>query len=338
MITKSAEKFFKSNDFKGKVIDGRFSHLMRNARNEDLVVSKAEAMDLIRDNWEVHQQVIKAEMATIQRELERVVGQISKVEDGTKSLAEMENVARDVFNKVLPNAQLAALSKVNLRSNLNYGYKKINHFSPGTGAVVNARLVSPNFEFAEMQMGLLERRFRAWFLDPVPLPNPPSEALRKWEEHGDCWCTPVKDDTGFGSALAVIMGSNIYPDEVVIEHIPTTAALEPGSAPRDMELLAWIPSDRRKDIEAVSNELFAEEIKNEKHNLPVGYVRVATWSYDTSAPDNVQAFDVQLDMKAFALHTNKLIVRVRNNWGSVDYTCLYRVRVHGEVVLTPGIY
>jgi hypothetical protein len=65
----------------------------------------------------------------------------------------------------------------------------------------------------------------------------------------------------------------------------------------------------------------------------MGYVRIATWTYNLESSDNIQAFPVQLDMKDLSTHTDKLIVRALNNWGDgkVDYTCLYRVRVHGEI-------
>jgi len=68
--------------------------------------------------------------------------------------------------------------------------------------------------------------------------------------------------------------------------------------------------------------------------VPYGFLRIATFTYDIESAQNVQAFPVQLDMAAIEASTNKLIVRSKNNWGGdhVGYTCIYRVRVHGAIV------
>jgi len=72
---------------------------------------------------------------------------------------------------------------------------------------------------------------------------------------------------------------------------------------------------------------------DEEGSLPYGWIRIATFTYDQESSQNVQSFPVQLDMKALGASTNKIIVRSKNNWGGeqVGYTCLYRVRLHGEI-------
>ena len=178
-----------------------------------------------------------------------------------------------------------------------------------------------------------------WLIgNSIPVPNSPDTALMKWEEHGDCWCSPSNAD-GFGPSLAVIMGSSIYPEQIVVEHIMSSASLEPGAAPKDMEILAWIPDSEL--FQAVSK--MSDNIFNDDTVEPLradNFVRIATFTYDIDAQENIQGFQTQLDMKALGAHTNKIIVRSKNNWsdGHVDYTCLYRVRVHGDVVASPGLF
>ncbi len=71
--------------------------------------------------------------------------------------------------------------------------------------------------------------------------------------------------------------------------------------------------------------------------LPYKYVRIASWTFNIES-HSVQAFTVQVDMRSFGADTSHLVVRAKNNWGGDDvpYTCLYRIRVHGDIVPNRG--
>ncbi|KAJ5246611.1 hypothetical protein N7468_001594 [Penicillium chermesinum] len=64
-------------------------------------------------------------------------------------------------------------------------------------------------------------------------PYPPIQALLPWKEPEECWC---HDDTF--SQISIVLGHDIVPEEVVVEHIPEGETLNPGFAPRDIELWA----------------------------------------------------------------------------------------------------
>lgn len=66
-------------------------------------------------------------------------------------------------------------------------------------------------------------------------PLPPVAALTPWEDVGDCWCSTPRDGV---SQLSVLLGRDIVPEEVVVEHIPAGATLNPGVAPRKIEMWA----------------------------------------------------------------------------------------------------
>lgn len=344
-VSKSFEKFIKENEIKvraaqGDNIDKRFSALIESAINSGVLIGKSDVIDRIEQNWRDNQPDIKREMEKITKELNQVTRSVSQLSKGPTpiSKSEVQTIAKEIFNKMLPNSQLHALSNANMQANVRHALHRVNHFSPGTGAVINPHLVSPNYVFPSMDVNLFSRAWRSFVLNPLPIPKPPSEALNKWDEHGDCWCTPTQNKDRSPPTLPVIMGSDIYPEEVVIEHISSTAALEPGATPKEMELLAFIPElERYKAVKAISAELFPEEVTSD-HELPYRYVRVATWVYDINSDLNAQAFPVQVDLKQYNAHTNHLMVRARSNWGSEFYTCFYRVRVHGPVVVTPGSY
>ena len=50
-------------------------------------------------------------------------------------------------------------------------------------------------------------------------------------------------------------------------------------------------------------------------------------TYNIDAPQNTQLFPVQINDKAF----NAVVLKVLSNHGNEDYTCVYKVGVHGEV-------
>jgi hypothetical protein len=334
---KTWDRFIRTNDAKIQAwateeIDSRF--------RDNILSPRSEIINFIKRNWEENSKEINKELKILSAQWEQTAKQVSALQHHPSGHAkeEWQAIATEVLKKMMPHAQLEALAKSNLKINVDYSKANINHMSPQTGAVVNPQLTSPNYIFPAMDIWWFERTFRGLFQNPLPTPSPPIEALTKWDEHGDCWCAPAGDSEAFGASLGVIMGSSIYPGQVVVEHIQSTATLEPGAAPRDMELLAYIPdSDIYDAVKALSDRVFDNEQVSE---TPYRYVRIARWTYDLEALDNVQVFEAQLDMRGLGAHTNKVVVRALNNWGdgSVPYTCMYRVKLHGEVVVRPGLY
>ncbi|KAJ3842020.1 hypothetical protein F5878DRAFT_556491 [Lentinula raphanica] len=64
-----------------------------------------------------------------------------------------------------------------------------------------------------------------------------------------------------------------------------------------------------------------------------GYIRIASFTYDIHSPEHIQTFPVLPYVKELGVDFGVVVVLVGSNWGMEDYTCLYRVRVHGERVL-----
>lgn len=330
------DKYMKSNqaqlgELGNEDIVRQFPHLLE----QNHIIPKTEVLQLIRQSWEDNKSEVRSEMSEMKRKLSHTTQQITKLQHDFKD--ESEAIAYEVLKKFISSGQIDALAAANLKSNLNYGLTRLNHFSKGTGAIIDPEYTSPQYVFPSMNVWFPKRTMRWLIGNSIPVPNSPDTALMKWEEHGDCWCSP-SNAGGFGPSLAVIMGSSIYPDQIVVEHIMSTASLEPGAAPRDMEILAWIPDPELfRAVSERSDKIFSDDTVEPLR--ADGFVRIATFTYDLESQENIQGFPTQLDMKDLGAHTNKIIVRSKNNWsdGRVDYTCLYRVRVHGEVVASPGL-
>nr|XP_057922063.1 SUN domain-containing protein 1-like isoform X2 [Doryrhamphus excisus]XP_057922064.1 SUN domain-containing protein 1-like isoform X2 [Doryrhamphus excisus] len=116
---------------------------------------------------------------------------------------------------------------------------------------------------------------------------------------GNCWA--FKGSTGF---LVIRLSMRIFPTAFSLEHIPK--ALAPSktlrSAPRDFSVYGL------------------DDASQERGTL------LGSYTYDEDG-DALQTYSVtEENDKAFQI----IEVQVLSNWGHVEYTCMYRFRVHGS--------
>ena len=339
------DRWVKANNAKldsmSEDVAGRFPQMLK----ENRVATKAEIIELIRQNWEDNKESIRIEIHQLAKKLEETTDRLAKLSQSTSGMSKTEanSVVKDIISKLVPDLQLDAQSKANIKSDNNLGLDRVNFFSKATGAVINPHVTSPNYVFPSQDAWFPTRWVHYAMGNQIPLPNPPESALTKWEEHGDCWCSPATDSEGFGPSIGVITGRTIYPEQIIVEHIKPIASLEPGAAPREMELLALIGDfDTYNSVKSMSEEVFnddAGELQKTFGSDRVkiwtdNYVRIASWTYDAESSFNIQAFPINIDIKSLGGHSNKFVVRSKSNWGNptVDYTCLYRIRLLGEIV------
>jgi SUN domain-containing protein 1/2 len=169
--------------------------------------------------------------------------------------------------------------------------------------------------------------------------RPPLTALHHETQNGYCW--PFHGTEG---QLGVSLAVPISITEVTIDHVPKEVALDMRSAPRDMELWGlvegpenivkvkeWMEEKARRREEAREKGEVVEEEEYPK-TLPKSpqYVRVASFRYDIHAPNNVQTFPVLQEVRDLGVDFGLVALRVKNNWGRKEFTCLYRLRVHGQ--------
>ncbi|KAJ5457834.1 hypothetical protein N7475_009222 [Penicillium sp. IBT 31633x] len=113
---------------------------------------------------------------------------------------------------------------------------KVNFLSVALGAMIDPANTSPTLgskRSAPVQSFIWATSFFAKRV--VRSPQPPISALTSWEEIGDCWCSAPRNGT---TQLAVLLGRDIVAEELIVEHIPLGASLEPEAAPRTIELWA----------------------------------------------------------------------------------------------------
>ena len=167
------------------------------------------------------------------------------------------------------------------------------------------------------------------------LGRPPITALHHETRVGHCW--PFQGDQG---QLGVTLSRVIQVEEITIDHVARDIAWDMRSAPRKMEV--WGLVEGASNFEKVAaldaaRTKDGQEIPVQPRSLPssVRYVRIAQFEYDIDAPNAVQTFPVDEDVRATGMDFGIVVLRVLNNWGQA-FTCLYRFRVHGRMVDLPA--
>ena len=55
------------------------------------------------------------------------------------------------------------------------------------------------------------------------------------------------------------------------------------------------------------------------------HLLLSTFEYDTTAANHIQTFPVPRAIQELGIKMGVVIWKFKSNWGSEDYTCLYRV-------------
>ncbi|KAE8350687.1 hypothetical protein BDV28DRAFT_138669 [Aspergillus coremiiformis] len=232
---------------------------------------------------------------------------------------------------------------------------KTNFLSLGMGVFVDPYNTSPTSgRSANVFQKLRYRMLTGSWQRPS---QPPLAALTAWQDVGECWCS--KPRSGM-SQLALHLGRDIVPEEVVVEHIPKGASIRPEVAPQDMELWAQFQivdepnSDSRQSssfFPARESGMLSEQASLHDHiihTLQLAYkgelesaysddellgpsfYRVGKWIYDLHSANHIQKFELDAIIDVPAIRVNKVVFRVKSNWGGND-TCLYRLKLYGHV-------
>ena len=126
----------------------------------------------------------------------------------------------------------------------------------------------------------------------------PEDALSVSTALGQCW--PMKGHNGF---LAIRLARPVLIDAISIDHVPQEEAIDMSSALREFKVFVYGPGD---------------DLMGDGDVLLDGV-------YDATGGEAVQTFDTNTPKLAQVVR-----LYIANNHGNEEYTCLYRLRVHGE--------
>lgn len=169
--------------------------------------------------------------------------------------------------------------------------------------------------------------------------RPPVTALHYDIHDGHCW--PFAGSQG---QLAIVLAAPIYIEDITIDHVAAAVAVNRRtSAPRDMELWAMVEG---QDNVAKLEAWRAEMTQRREHEsarpkmLPKfpEYIRIASFQYNISSANNIQTFPIDAEIGSLGIDFGVVVLIVKSNWGMDGYTCLYRIRVHGQMMDVPAIH
>nr|KAJ3421081.1 hypothetical protein HK105_004545 [Polyrhizophydium stewartii] len=177
--------------------------------------------------------------------------------------------------------------------------------------------------------------------------KPPSMAISQDMGVGQCWGM-----AGSQGTLGITLALPIIPTDMTIEHVPKEI-MSGGrhvSAPRFVELWAVLDTQRfgRMDLD---DPAARAEVEPEQQGEPAAGQQGGAISSQQQTPPQrrrrgpppagllLGQFEfnpVQESLKVFPLHrilqtkVQTVVLRIRSNWGNSEWTCLYRVRIHGR--------
>ena len=177
--------------------------------------------------------------------------------------------------------------------------------------------------------------------------RPPVTALHHELHNGHCW--PFAGTEG---QLAVALAAPVYISDVTIDHVAKEVAFDMRSAPRDMEVWGMVEGKdniakvKTWQAEKAARKAEARKLAKEQgvpfvedgddvpypKTLPRSpqYIRIANFTYDIHSPRHIQSFPVDKAIRDLGVDFGIVVLRIMSNWGRDEYTCLYRLRVHGQ--------
>lgn len=209
-----------------------------------------------------------------------------------------------------------------------------NFLSPTLGAIIDPRFTSPT---NPLGLNLVTRFYRTLYhrviRDPTSLP--PTEALRPWKENGDCWCAAGAPSGQL--SLGILLGRDIHPMRLVVEHIPRFAAIDPSSTPRKLDLWARVVIPIGVRARDAVPEEWRDNAKRCESPKPLAHMRdewvcLGKMQYDINSPSHTQSLLLNgYNEGVTPFRVDRIALRVVENYGQ-QFTCLYQVKLEGSIM------
>ncbi|KAI0370431.1 hypothetical protein BV20DRAFT_995225 [Pilatotrama ljubarskyi] len=216
----------------------------------------------------------------------------------------------------------------------------LGRYYDGVGMFDYASLPAGGRVVHELTSGTHAFHKYAWYQRWLPWSSPATDAyppeygITPETQYASCW--PMNGRTG---ALGISLSTPISIGYFTIDHVPRNMTLHHDTAPRTGELWGLL-DDNDTDLATMTTlttSTLSDVMKKTGSDAPRSgrfttspWVLLGSFTYDMLADRPDQTFCVPTDVIR-ALGPTKMgtvILSIQDNWGSEDYTCLYRIRVH----------
>ncbi|CAG8603505.1 21170_t:CDS:1, partial [Dentiscutata erythropus] len=137
--------------------------------------------------------------------------------------------------------------------------------------------------------------------------KPAKIVLTSNNEAGNCFCF-----TGAHGQLAIHLSHNIKVTSITYEHLNPALALDPDDMRR-----------APKTFEIVGISVDSQE----KHDE---YIQLGDFDYELDGPP-AQSFEIDHPNLELLPVMKAVVLKIKDNWGDDELTCLYQVKVHGHI-------
>lgn len=166
----------------------------------------------------------------------------------------------------------------------------------------------------------------------------PAWALKRDIQQGSCWHM-----AGTAGYLGIQLAEPVIVTNVTVDHLPASLASETRSAPYHIRVWALVPTSYFTAFWAAStptsrvgtvldppnNDAPRDISPMLRGAVPSGaqLVHIADVEYDIRSAQHIQTFPASDNAPITSV--DKVVFQVLDNWGFPEFTCIYRVRVHG---------
>lgn len=217
----------------------------------------------------------------------------------------------------------------------------LDYASFGSGARVVPELTSETYAMA----GPTIPWYRRWgqserSADLAGLP--PEFAIISDTHVGSCW--PMKGRRG---SLGISLARPAVVTSFTIDHVPRGMSLQYQTAPREGDLWGLLEASSLPDptYSASATLVFSPSASivpdtSRLHNSPYEHSQFAhlgSFAFDVGSGRPFQTFNVSQEVREQlgGIRFGTVVFVIKENWGSEDFTCLYRLRIHSDDV---GVY
>ena len=309
--------------------------------DDGVLVTREEFIKHVRREVDVHRHEIRAELDDLRPQLKALIQETIRVagadqaQHAAMTRDEITALANSLIRKAIAETDLRAMAEGKIHAHWDADLKnQVNYFAVGSGAFADPKLSSATYD--PHNQGLASMKAYAQGLRGAK-PLPPLAALQRWDDEGDCWCAAREVNrrgNPHGATLSVLMGHQVVPQHVVVEHILPGATSDPGARPREVEVHIRIEDpETLSRVQDFSATHFSEPDHWDHQPAALGpqFVKVGQFTYEgAELHGGVHVQRLSRELVELGAETDQVVLRAVSNYGAKEHTCFYRVRLYGE--------